>query len=68
MLAGLVGSVGAVALSWVLSHYFLQVSWGFSIGDNVFGVVVTGVVVGLVGVFSNLDVLRRRALVTLREE
>ena len=68
MLAGLVGSVGAVVLSWVLSSYFLQIPWSFSVIDNVGGVVVTGVVVGLVGVLSSLDVLRRRALVTLREE
>ena len=67
-LAGLVGSAGAVVLTWVLSRYLLEISWHPALAQNVSGVLITAGVVSAVGVLSSLDVLRRRPLATLRAE
>ena len=67
-LAGLVGSAGAVMLTWALSRYLLEIAWNPALSQNVGGIVATAIVVGAVGVLSSLDVLRRRPLATLRAE
>ncbi len=68
VLAGIIGSLGAVILSWALSRYLLDIPWHFAAGENLGGIVVTALLVGLVGVVSSLDVLRRKPLATLRAE
>ena len=68
MLAGLVGSTGALALSWALSRYLLEITWHPAPVLSVLGVLLTALVVGAVGVVSSLDVLRKRPLATLRAE
>ena len=68
MLAGLVGSVGALALTWALTRQVLDVPWTPAPAINVGGVLVTAVVVLVVGVASSVDVLRRKPLLTLRAE
>ncbi len=67
-LAGLVGSVGALALTWVLTRQVLDVPWTPAPAINVGGVLITAVVVLVVGVASSMDVLRRKPLLTLRAE
>lgn len=67
-LAGVVGSSGALLLTWTLSRQVLDIPWQPAPGLNVLGVVLTAVVVGVVGVASSLDVLRRKPLATLRAE
>ncbi|HAK55748.1 MAG: ABC transporter permease [Vicinamibacterales bacterium] len=67
-LAGLVGSAGAVMLTWALSRYLLEIAWNPAFAQNIGGIATTAVVVGAVGVLSSLDVLRRRPLATLRAE
>ena len=68
LLAGTVGSVGALGLTWGLSRHLLEINWDPAPLVNVGGVVLTTLVVGCVGVASSLDVLRRRPLSTLRAE
>ena len=68
LLAGTVGSVGALGLTWGLSRHLLEIDWDPAPLVNVGGVVLTTLVVGSVGVASSLDVLRRRPLSTLRAE
>ena len=67
-LAGLVGSIGALALTWVLTRQVLDVPWTPAPAVNIGGVLVTAVVVLVVGVASSVDVLRRKPLLTLRAE
>ena len=68
VLAGAVGSVGALGLSWVLTRQVFEVAWFASPLTSVGGVLLTALVVGIVGVVSSIDVLRRKPLVTLRAE
>ena len=68
VLAGTVGSLGALVLSWVLTRQVFEIAWFPSLTTNLGGVVVTALVVGVVGVASSADVLRRRPLTALRAE
>jgi putative ABC transport system permease protein len=68
LLAGLVGSLGAVALTWGVSRYALEITWRPFPGEHLVGVVATGALVAAIGVLSSLDVLRHKPLATLRAE
>jgi putative ABC transport system permease protein len=68
LLAGLVGSLGAVALTWGVSRYALEIPWRIAIGEHLLGVGATAVLVASIGVISSLDVLRHKPLATLRAE
>jgi putative ABC transport system permease protein len=67
-LAGLVGSVGAIGLTWGVSRYALDIPWRMFYGEHAAGVVLTALLVSAVGVISSLDVLRNKPLATLRAE
>ena len=67
-LAGLIGSLGAVALTWGVSRYALEIPWRIFVGEHVAGLVLTAALVAAVGVLSSLDVLRNKPLATLRAE
>ena len=67
-LAGAIGAMGALMLSWVLSRYLFEITWHALPGQKLAGIVLTAVAVGVVGVLSSLDVLRKRPLATLRAE
>jgi putative ABC transport system permease protein len=67
-LAGLVGSLGAVALTWGVSRYALEIPWRIFVGEHLGGVALTAVLVGAIGVLSSFDVLRDKPLSTLRAE
>ena len=67
-LAGLVGSVGAVGLTWGVSRYALDIPWRLFPGEHAAGIVLTALLVSAVGVLSSLDVLRNKPLATLRAE
>jgi putative ABC transport system permease protein len=68
VLAGSVGSIGAVGLTWAVSRYALDIPWKIFVGEHVGGVVLTATLVALIGVVSSLDVLRNKPLLTLRAE
>jgi len=67
-LAGVVGSLGAVALTWGVSRYALEIPWRLFVGEHVGGVAITAALVATIGVLSSLDVLRHKPLATLRAE
>jgi putative ABC transport system permease protein len=67
-LAGLIGSLGAVALTWGVSRYALEIPWRIFVREHVAGVVLTTMLVAAIGVLSSLDVLRNKPLATLRAE
>jgi putative ABC transport system permease protein len=68
LLAGLVGSLGAVGLTWGVSRFALDIPWRLSAGEHVAGVGATALLVAAIGVISSLDVLRHKPLATLRAE
>ena len=67
-LAGAVGSFGALALGWGISHYALDIPWRPAIHENVISTAVTSLLIMTIGVISSGDVLRRKPLATLRAE
>ena len=67
-LGGIVGAAGALGLSWAVSRYLFEMRWQPSPGTLFFGIVLTSLVVGVVGILASLDVVRRRPLAVLRAE
>jgi putative ABC transport system permease protein len=68
LLAGSVGSAGAVALTWGVSRYALDIPWKVFPVEHLAGVGTTAVLVAVIGVLSSLDVLKNKPLATLRAE
>ena len=68
LLAGTVGSAGAIALTWGVSRYALDIPWKVFPSEHLAGVGLTAVLVAAIGVLSSLDVLRNKPLLTLRAE
>jgi putative ABC transport system permease protein len=68
LLAGAVGSLGAVALTWGVSRWALDIPWRVFAGEHIGGVLATAALVAAIGVLSSLDVLRHKPLATLRAE
>jgi putative ABC transport system permease protein len=68
LLAGVVGAAGALALTWSVSRYVLDIPWHPAPGLALAGAAVTTMLVGIVGVTSSYDVLRKKPLGTLRAE
>lgn len=68
LLAGTVGSLGAVVLTWGVSRYSLEIPWRLFWLEHVGGIVATALLVAAIGVLSSLDVLRDKPLLTLRAE
>lgn len=68
LLAGLIGSGFAVALSWAVSRFVLEIDWEFSGSLMAAGVAATAAVVILVGCLASFDVLFRKPLSTLRSQ
>jgi putative ABC transport system permease protein len=67
-LAGLIGSLGAIVLTWGVSRYALEIPWRVFAGEHIAGVVLTAILVASIGVASSLDVLKNKPLATLRAE
>lgn len=67
-LAGLIGSLGAIVLTWGVSKYALEIPWRIFAGEHIAGVFLTALLVALIGVVSSLDVLKNKPLATLRAE
>jgi putative ABC transport system permease protein len=67
-IAGAVGAIGAIALSWAIARYVLELPWQASPALTAVGVGGTAVFVAFVGIAASLDVLRNKPLATLRGE
>lgn len=68
ILAGSIGAGGAMALTWAISKYALDIPFTPLIGTSAVGVVATTLLVAIIGVISSWDVLQRKPLATLRGE
>ena len=67
-IAGSVGALGAVVLSWAIARFALDLPWEPAPWLTIAGIVSTAVFVAVVGVIASLDVLRHKPLATLRAE
>ena len=67
-IAGTVGAAGAIALSWAVARYGLDLPWEPAPLLTIGGIVVTAGAVAAIGVLASLDVLRHKPLSTLRAE
>jgi len=66
--AGTVGAFGAIALSWAVARYALELPWQATPLLTLLGIIGTALFVAVVGVGASLDVLRHKPLATLRAE
>src|SRR6185503_134045 len=67
-IAGTVGALGAIALSWAVARYALDLAWRAAPAITVVGIGATALAVAAIGVIASLDVLRHKPLSTLRAE
>jgi putative ABC transport system permease protein len=67
-LAGMVGALSAVAMSWALSSQLLEIPWSPVVSASFLGVVFAAVGVSTVSLTITLDVLRHKPLSILRAE
>jgi putative ABC transport system permease protein len=67
-LAGVIGSAGALVLSWAVSAFVLDVPWQPTPALVVAGILASSALVTVVGILASLNVLRRKPLATLRAE
>ena len=67
-IAGTIGALGAIALSWGVATYALKMTWASTPLLTLGGIALTSVLVATVGVVASLDVLRHKPLATLRGE
>ena len=67
-LAGTIGSLGAIALTWGITRFALEIPWSPLPLISVAGIVISSVLVAVVGVTASWEVLQRKPLATLRAE
>jgi putative ABC transport system permease protein len=67
-IAGTVGSLGAIALSWAVARFALELDWEATPYLTLAGIGATALFVAAIGVLASLDVLRHKPLATLRAE
>ena len=68
LLAGVIGSTAAMALTYGVSRYILDISWAPYPAITLIGMALTTLLVCAVGLLASVDILRRRPLGTLRSE
>ena len=68
LVAGAIGCGGAMALTWSVSHFALDVPFRPQLAASIGGVAITAAVVAAIGVASSWDVLQQKPLATLRAE
>jgi putative ABC transport system permease protein len=68
LLAGVVGALGALALSWAACRFVFRIEWQPVPLLLSVGVLLTMALVGVIGVVASADVLRKKPLATLRAE
>jgi putative ABC transport system permease protein len=67
-LAGTIGSLGAIALTWGISRFALDIPWRALPLVSVSGIAISAILVAIVGVTASWEVLQRKPLATLRAE
>ena len=67
-IAGTVGALGSIVLSWAIARYALELPWDPTPSITISGIIATSILVAAIGVVASLDVLRHKPLATLRAE
>jgi putative ABC transport system permease protein len=67
-LAGLLGAVGALGLSWALAKFLFEMDWQPAPALLAIGLGLTSAAVLVVGLAASADILVRKPLATLRNE
>ncbi len=68
LVAGLVGALSAVALSYAVTRFVFEIPWDFSLMVTFAGIAATAALVMVVGVGSSFNVLTRKPLAILRAQ
>jgi putative ABC transport system permease protein len=68
LLAGTIGALGALGLSWGVTRHVFDIPWRPAPGLLAVGAVLTTALVCIIGVIASIEVLRRKPLSTLRAE
>ena len=68
ILAGTIGAMFALALSYTVSRFLMNIEWIFQPTILIVGIVITTFAVTVVGVVGSFDVLFRKPLLTLRSQ
>jgi putative ABC transport system permease protein len=68
LVAGLVGALASVALSYSVARFILEIPWTLFPVQAVTGVALTVALVTVVGLISSFGVLKRKPLATLRAQ
>ena len=68
LLAGMIGALGALALSWAVCRFVFEIDWVPAPGLLIAGALITTAMVAIIGVIASGDVLRKKPLATLRAE
>ncbi|MFV0387539.1 MAG: ABC transporter permease [Pyrinomonadaceae bacterium] len=66
MLAGFIGSVFAILLTWAVSVYVLDIEWNLDLFTPIIGTILTMLIVLLVGTAASFGLIFRKPLATLR--
>jgi len=67
-IAGTIGALGAIVLSWAVARYALDLPWEATPIITITGIAGTSILVATIGVLASIDVLRHKPLSTLRAE
>jgi putative ABC transport system permease protein len=67
-MAGIIGALGAMALSWSLARFVLDLTWAATPLIAIGGIAATSLLVAGVGALASVDLLRHKPLATLRAE
>jgi putative ABC transport system permease protein len=67
-IAGTIGALGAIGLSWAIATFALELPWEAAPALTIGGIFATAGFVAAVGVLASVDVLRHKPLATLRAE
>ena len=68
LVAGLVGALTAIALSYAVTRFVFEIPWEFSLAVTLAGIAATAMLVMVVGVSSSFNVLTRKPLAILRAQ
>jgi putative ABC transport system permease protein len=68
LVAGLIGALASVALSYAVTRYVFEIPWDFSPYVSLTGIAATVALVTAVGVSSSFNVLTRKPLAILRAQ
>jgi putative ABC transport system permease protein len=68
LLAGVIGALGALGLSWAVATYLLDIEWRPDPVLLATGTLLTAALVAIVGLLASAEVLRKKPLATLRAE